>query len=129
MIKVFYFGCWGDAGHYIWTPGGRMGGPKAGPWTISDLDAPSYERHTRQGLSASTGRGFVPVDREETQGVWRLTQQDAWTAIGGYDRTQDRRGGSISVFVAEGTYTEEEMRAIAAEHFPVVWDRILRGSQ
>lgn len=127
---VFYFGCWGRNGHYIWTPsGGWPDANKAGPWSDVDLDYPSYRYRYRYGLAENTGRGFAPVDPRETQGVWRLTTgQDAqgttWTALGCYDRTQDHRSGSKSVFVAEGEHDEAAMKTIAAKHFPAVWARI-----
>lgn len=122
-MKAFYFGPWGSPGHYIWTPDSGSA-RRAGPWEASQLDAKAYDRYGRD-----TDRGFVPVDPEERQGAWRLTlARDSggvmWTAIGAYDRTQDHRGGSIAVFVAEGEHDAEAMKRIAAEQFPAVWARI-----
>ena len=61
-------------------------------------------------------------------GVWRLTSgcdaSGPWTALGCYDRTQDHRKGSISVFISEGEHDEAAMQALAAQHFPAVWARI-----
>lgn len=94
-MKVFYFGCWGGAGHYIWTPRGDHPQPeKAGPWKPHDLDASTVDH------------------------------RDGWTALGAWDRTCDGRRGSKAVFVAEGEYTEDEMRVLAARWFPAVWARI-----
>jgi hypothetical protein len=127
-VKVFYFGAWDGPGHYLWKPTGRTTWAKAGPWAPGDLDASSYRRDYR-GVAIPTGRGVVPVDAAEVQGVWQLTRGTdaaggAWTALGCYDRTADSRRGSISVFVAEGDHDEQAMKALAERHFPAVWARI-----
>lgn len=126
-MKVYYFGAWASAGHRIWTPDGDVA-RRAGPWTDRDLDHSSYKVRYYGGPAIATGHGFVPVDGEETMGVWRLTSgcdaSGQWTALGCYDRTQDRWKGSISVFVAEGEHDEAAMQALAAQHFPAVWARI-----
>lgn len=130
-MDVFYFGPWGGAGHYVWTPDGRHPRPeRAGPWGPDDLDSSSYRLlHGRRNGSFDTGRGLVPIDPEEAQGVWRLTRSSdaagSWTAIGCWDRTCDPRGNSKAVFVAKGEHTEEAMRELAARHFPAVWARIV----
>lgn len=126
-MKVFYFGAWGGPGHRIWMPSGATS-RTAGPWAERDLDASSYRLPISQGRIFSTGRGFVPVDGDEREGVWRITPATtgagSWTAIGCYDRSQDHRRGSVSIFVAEGEHDVDAMKAIAAQHFPAVWARI-----
>lgn len=125
MAKVFYFGPWDRAGHYIWTPRGDHPRPeKAGPWEVHDLDASPLDHFNRD-----TGKGVVPLDRDETEGVWRLTCRDGWTALGAWDRTCDRRNGSKAVFIAEGTHDENTMRAVAAAWFPVIWARISKACE
>lgn len=128
-LTLFYFGPWGEPGHYVWTPDGRHPRPeRAGPWSPGELDASSYQNDYHRRAALDTGQGFCPADPEEPQGVWRLTRgSDAagpWTAIGCWDRTCDRRGQSKAVFVAEGEHDLEAMQAIAAQHFPEVWTRI-----
>ena len=120
-MKVFYFGPWHMAGHFIFQPDGFMSRPskRAGPWSMADLDAQPYD-HKR----ADTGKGVVPVDPTERQGIWRLTHRDGWTALGAWDRTCDARPGSKAVFIAEGEHDETAMKAIAAQHFPTIWARI-----
>ena len=126
-MKVYYFGAWASAGHRIWTPDGDVA-RRAGPWTDRELDHSSYKVRYYGGPAIATGHGFVPVDGEETMGVWRLTSgcdaSGPWTALGCYDRTQDHRKGSISVFISEGEHDEAAMQALAAQHFPAVWARI-----
>ena len=122
-MEAFYFGAWGGPGHRIWTPSGGTA-RAAGPWTDRDLDAPSY--HGPSARAVDTGRGFVPVDGNEREGIWRITHAGPWkwTAIGCYDRSQDHRRGSVSIFVAEGEHDEDTMKTIARERFPAVWARI-----
>ncbi len=56
-MNVYYFGCWGDKGHYLWTPTGdtlrRATRDIATPWTIGEMDA----TRCRKAASASRGRG------------------------------------------------------------------------
>lgn len=123
----FYFGTWGQAGHYLFTPQG-MYLRHAGPWTEAMLDATPYERYGRE-RGQDTGKGVVPADPDEREGVWRLTHLGGWTAFGAWDRTCDRRGGSKAVFVAPGTLGGDDMRALAAHHFPTIWARITGGAK
>jgi hypothetical protein len=53
-----------------------------------------------------------------------LRHKDGWTAFAMHDYTVDQRPGSNSVFLAEGIFSEEEMRGLAHEHFPLVARRI-----
>lgn len=120
-MKVFYFGCWGDVGHYLWSPSAQHA-RTAGPWTERDLDTSPIDSRGHD-----TGRGVVPADPEQREHVWRLTHKDGWTAIGAWDRTADQRRGSVSVFVAEGEHDESTMRGFAASYFPAVYSRIMRS--
>ena len=133
-MKVFYFGCWGGLGHYVWTPSGMHPRPAmAGPWSEGDLDAEplpvAFARYNGAHL-ADPARGFMPIGTHEKQplGVWRVTTgrnaDGPWTALGCWDRSEDRRLGSKAVFVAEGDQDAEAMKRIAAEHFPQAWARI-----
>jgi hypothetical protein len=136
-VKVYYFGPWGEPGHYLFLPNARHRHPRpeqAGPWTDGDLDASSYKRGYGRDDAQPTGRGFCPPDPDEKQGVWKLTHgTDAggatWTAIGAWDRTCDPRGQCKAVFIAEGEHDEQAMRAIAEQHFPAVWARIQGGAR
>lgn len=130
-MKVFYFGTWGAAGHYIFLPSGHTAHPeKAGPWSPRDLDANGYEERLG-GRCILTSGGFCPPDPKQPLGVWKLTHgvdtTGAWTAIGCWDRSCDQRLGSKAVFVAQGEHDEVAMREIADRHFPAVWARIQGG--
>lgn len=100
------------------------------------------ERHTEAGhyMEASDGSDawrlvnpfgsfpdgtLCPDERKgQPQGLAILHQKDDWTAIGFWDRTGDSRPGSNSNFLVQGTYTFEEMCAMAQEAYPALWKRI-----
>ncbi len=67
-MKTFYFGCWGDKGHYLWTPTGdtlrRDTRDVATPWTIREMDAPS-------------NAPILQPAETRAQGVWRLSHRCA----------------------------------------------------
>lgn len=119
-MKVFYYGCSGDVGHYLWASNKSMtplAWPRSTtptPWTIRELDAPS-------------NAPILQPAETRAQGVWRLSHRSGWTAIGCHDYTADSRPGSVSVFVAEGEHDQAAMERIAAEQFPAVWARITRA--
>jgi hypothetical protein len=123
-VRIFYFGCWSDSGHYLFTPDGNTvrcnwsDFTTPTPWTLRELDAPA-------------DKAVLQPAETRAQGVWRLSHRAregaTWTALGCHDYTQDRRPGSVSVFVAEGEHDEQAMREIATRHFPAVWARILGG--
>lgn len=105
--EVYYFGCIGDAGHYLWSTYGRLSGRKTlTPWGLAELDG---------GLLAKGDR---------TEGIVRLHRRDGWTAIAFWDRSCDSRPGSNSAFIARGDLTGEEMLSLFETSFPSVWARI-----
>ncbi len=116
MNDVYYFGAWGGPGHHIWRSSDFDWSDKyPGPWTRRELD----------GLD---GCLMAPVDPQEKEGVWKLSSREGrgglWTAIGCWDRSQDQRMGSVSVFVVPGRYGLIGMFGIACVAFPDVWRRI-----
>jgi len=92
-MKVYYFGCDGQAGHYMHTPNMRTDSQfmRSNPW----------------------GYGI-------DDGFKGLQHKDGWTAFAMTDYTIDHRPGSNSVFLAEGDFTVEQMAEIAKEHFPSI---------
>lgn len=115
-MKVFYFGCHREAGHYFWVPGMQYawGVVRLIPWRSVDPTLcpgadpdPNVYRRTRP----------------EVEGEALLHHKDGWTALSFWDRSVDERGGCNSQFFAEGTHTFEEMLALAREHFPEVMKR------
>lgn len=50
-----------------------------------------------------------------------IHRRDGWTALSFWDRSIDKRGACNSNYFAEGTFTFEEMVALAKERFPDRW--------
>jgi hypothetical protein len=111
-MRVFFFGCWDQAGHFMFGPGGRhvRDERRATPWESHD---------------AVLCPGYVgPYDNgPQVEGEAGLHHKDGWTALCFWDRSIDGRGGCNSGFYAEGTYGAAAMIEIAREHFPTVWAR------
>jgi hypothetical protein len=110
MSRAFYFGCWESTGHYLYLPSG------AHAWN-AELDLP-WGYDLDGALAPQVARG------EQEQGHARLHHKDGWTALAFWDRSADRRYGSNSAFIAEGTHDFAAMCALAERQFPAVWKRI-----
>lgn len=106
-MKVLYFGCVNQAGHYLWLPGPVSAYREKTPW--------GPEGWSLDGTIAPKGQ---PVR------VAAIQHKDGWTAMGFWDKSVDERPGSNSVFIADGDYTFEEMLSHAKTYFPEIMDRI-----
>jgi hypothetical protein len=111
-MKVFYFGCYDDKGHYALAADGlglrysaeERDFVKNNPWSYK-IDG---------GLCRSW---------PQTEGEALIHHKDGWTALSFWDRSIDSRPGSNSNFLAEGTYTFAEMVEIATKNFPSIMKR------
>lgn len=118
-VEVYFFGAWGEYGHYYYLPGRQKPtGPLFPPWGAygEDIDG---KLQPRIGLTS----------KEAPQGVAKLHKQKAkdgvtWTALCFWDCTGDERRGSNSNFVARGDFSFEEMIALARDNFPEVMKRL-----
>lgn len=97
--KVYYFGCDGQAGHYMHTP----------------------DMRTDSAFMRSNPWGYGIDD-----GFKGLQHKDGWTALAMTDYTVDSRPGSNSVFLAEGEFDAKQMAELAVLHFPSIVKRIGR---
>lgn len=107
-MKVFYFGCVGEYGHYMFEPPGvkRDAFTHTNPW------------------GTKVDGGLCPTGGStQEQGRALVHHKDGWTAMAFWDRSVDHRPGSCSVFLAQGTHAFEEMLRIANESFPKVTAR------
>jgi hypothetical protein len=117
---VYYFGAWGAAGHYLWTPDGGMAleeqrrlpwkaidGPLAGDPALADPGRPSHWSTDNQ-----------------PEGIVRVHHAAGWTAIAFWDRSCDTRHGSNSALIAAGEHSAREMVELFQRTFPAVWERI-----
>ena len=113
-FKMFYFGCSGAAGHYMFCT------------------SPARTLDERRQLSGFTKRnpwgygidgGLCPKGKEQVQGRALVHHRDGWTALSFWDRSADNRMGSSSTFLAEGEFDFVQMCALAAKCWPRIWAR------
>ena len=121
MDGAFYFGCWREAGHYLFCPSGRQASyrlPDDFPISRGDiLDA-----------------GFLPANLPEVEGLASFCHLNGWTIISFWDRSVDKRGKSNSSFLLRGEYSFDVACKAAAEVFPAIWSRfkfpiVMRGAK
>jgi hypothetical protein len=101
--QVFYFGCIGDVGHFVWNIHGQRVA-NTSPWG-DEVDG-----------------GLCPAGKQ-VEGAASLHHEDGWTALAFWDRSVDSRPGSNSVFLIEGEYDFESAVEVAREAFPQIWQR------
>lgn len=144
--KVFFFGCWNEAGHFLRGPGGpsRSGeGPEVYGELKTHLDGTLAPRkHSRSGELCFGGQGktqnevreFDYYAHEVPQGQFFLhvlaktypywgerEELGTYTAIQWWDRVQgDSRGACNSTILREGVHTSVEMLETLAMDFPHV---------
>lgn len=102
--QVYYFGCDGQAGHYMHLPTMRTDTKfmYGNPWGLS-IDG---------GLLKGAKERYV------------LAKKDGWTALSFWDNTVDKRPGSHSTFLAQGEFTLEQMFELAHKNFPQIAARV-----
>jgi hypothetical protein len=112
-VQVFYFGCVGETGHYLWDRNLRRAYDACG-FGWRDLD-------TYFCLGVAPGKPDCPSDQPE--GAARLTHARGATVLAFWDRSVDKRRGSHSTFVIEGTHDFDTAKALTQKAFPRVWER------
>lgn len=113
---MYYFGCWGCLGHYLYDSQQR---------SVNDDKSEIPHAWRRGALDGAFAprRGSGRYSEEYPQGVAAHTSKDGWTLIAFWDRTGDSRGNSSSTFLAKGDFTFEQMVAMAKFEFPDLWKR------
>jgi hypothetical protein len=121
-MRVLYFGCVGDKGHYLWGPG-----------TAPDYRPTWLRSRTLYQLpwGEKTDGGLVPPgtrDRRAPEGLAAIhlardERGTNWTAIAFWDYSVDGRPGSNSVFVFDEAIDFDRGIALAKAAFPTVWAR------
>lgn len=106
---VYFFGCIGDCGHFLWAPGKRY------PITMP-LDWPWHY----EGILDGT---FAPQGNQQL-GRALITHHGGWTVLAMWDRSVDRRPDSNGAFIARGDHNFVRMVELAQKHFPAVLARI-----
>lgn len=119
---MYYFGPWDRAGHHLHNELGCH------VWDVSDLPwgneadgglQPHFEDcRKRRGSSSYCDCGRGP------EGVAVVHYKNGWTALSFWDRSVDTRGACNSSYFAEGTFTFDEMVALAKERFAYRWNKM-----
>lgn len=113
---IYYFGCRGEIGHYLWK-GSQFIALNAKeniiPWGIQIDGTLAPVVYDKRRL----------LKKEEAQGVCALHHEAGWTAIAFWDRSVDDRGASNSVFMVEGIYDFDTMVEMAKEQYPTIMSR------
>lgn len=124
-LRAYYFGCWGQTGHYLYEPSGRTTWNRITPNIHGgSLDGgfcgdPALARY-RYGETVPTWSH----EGAQPEGRARITHLDGWTILAFWDRSLDRRDASNSAFLLQGTHDFQAMVAMASARFPSVWKRI-----
>lgn len=141
-MKCFYFGCWNEAGHFLFAPGGRSAFQVVGRETdriehygnrrhLDGTLAPRVEHRTKRIVWNGMDDTRIEYRSEECpQGQFLLHHLDnGYTAIQWWDRCQgDTRGACNSTVLLEGEHTSPVMLAALREYFPHVLENLERGS-
>lgn len=112
---MFYFGPWDQAGHH-------MRAESHPPRDLEESRAISHFTRTNPWGVKIDG-GLCPP-QSFGEGRARLHHKDGWTAVAFWDRTVDTRPGSNSAYLAEGTFTFEEMVEMAKTRFAARWNKM-----
>lgn len=102
-MRVYYFGCWNQVGHYLKDHEGK---------NIFDNDLP-WERID----------GVLCPDDTIKQGVVKIHHKNGWTAAAFWDYSIDSRLGSNSVLFAEDLLDITDVISEFKETFPQIYDR------
>lgn len=148
-MRVYFFGCWNEPGHYLHTPGGysphdpRVAEYGAGIRVDGSLAPRLVKRAyklrngtwllrgdlcwTGQGADSAEAYEIEYISDEYPQGQYLLHHlPNGFTALSWWDRCQgDRRDGSNSTILLEGQHDASAMLAALAEHFPHVMVNLL----
>lgn len=112
LNESFYYGCWREAGHFLWTTGGNTVYERS-PALPSDFPV---KLHVLDG-------GFLGVGRDQTEGLAVLSHVAEWTILSFWDRSVDERGGCNSNFIMRGRLDFTRAVDVAKEKFPSIWRR------
>ena len=124
--KMFYFGPWDQAGHYLFSEKGRSVYHEEERGTLPWHEMGYGGKPTIDGNLQP--RGPKPSWHREgpelPQGVAALHHLNGWTALSFWDRSVDTRGACNSTYFAEGTFTFEEMVEMSKTRFSERWNRM-----
>lgn len=108
-MRGFYFGCIGEAGHYMFDERLRK----------------TWKRDTSYSYPVPFEKvdGGLCKSGAQVQGEALLHHKDGWTALSFWDRTVDTRGGCNSNFFFDEILTFDEALKEAEQRFPSIFER------
>ena len=127
QIECYYFGVWGQPGHYTYNRNRQGINPSTTPGEVPTFLAPSSldQRFCRNPGGQYVGdepEGLVYLHIVEPKDVPFDAQK--WTVIAFNDRSGESRPGSNSAFIANGVYSFRDMINIARVQYPTLWKRM-----
>lgn len=133
---ALYYGCWGGAGHDIFTVRGRtsLGAGWNNSPSVGSIFPGGYRAAVAAAMSvvptmvSETHAVSFSLREREPEGVAGMGTIDdvdgeTWTLIGFADRTVDPRGACVSVFFLRGRMEFAPAVCRARERFPSIFAR------
>ena len=126
-VECYYFGVWGQPGHYTFNRHRQGVAPSATPGEV-----PTFLSAERMDQRFCRNEGGQYVG-DEPEGLAHLTvleinehpfEGQKWTILGFNDRSGDSRPGSNSAFAARGVFSFRDMLNIARVQYPTLWSRM-----
>lgn len=119
---MYYFGPLKQSGHYLFHEDGEQ-------VSLHEMSLePPHPWHEREDGALQPGRVFWRgrwVQRGPmVEGEALIHHFGGWTALSFWDSTIDTRPGSSSTYIAEGTFTFEQMVEMARMRFAERWNRM-----
>ena len=124
--RMFYFGPWSEPGHYFFDERGRTLWRETLPSNFPfghDTGKVFVDGRLQPGCPDQNDR-LKRRTRQEIEGEALLHHIQGWTALCFWDRSVDKRGACNSNYFAEGTFTFEEMVAMASSRFAKRWAKM-----
>lgn len=110
--RVFYFGCIGGPGHYLWLTENQIAS------TVNRLGLSRSLFHALDGAFCPDGIQSQPQQR------WLCSIVPPWTIVAWWDRSGDRRPNSLSALIGRDFGNEPHRLLEAAKlAFPSVFTR------
>lgn len=118
---VWFFGCIGDSGHYLWSPVSRGHDSKTLrsviPWgdgLDGGLCPGAYDRRFPK----------MPQRDYQPEGYAAVSYRGGWTALAWWDRSVDSRPGSNAAVLVHELATASELLERARVVWPEVFSRL-----
>ncbi len=112
---IVYFGCWNEAGHFLWEPGRR---------SLRDYDADKMFIPTASQLDGT--KLFLPSPEKVGTGSLTFLPAPNLTILAWWGNPWDKRGAVNSAIITNGNLDETEMWQRFAGYFPELAEKLTR---